>query len=55
MITTTCLLPWGHACRYALLRKRAAYFRRDTKTWIFTFCLPAAFVLVGLLLIQVPA
>ena len=39
--------------RYALLRKRAAYFRRDTKTWVFTFCLPALFVLVGLLLIKV--
>lgn len=37
----------------ALLHKRAAYFRRDTKTWCFTFGLPAIFVLAGLFLIRV--
>ena len=45
-------MAFFHRHMYALLKKRAAYFRRDQKTWIFTFVLPAFFVLIGLFLVK---
>merc|ERR1711871_1278666 len=36
----------------ALLEKRALYFLRDKKAWIFTYIIPFAFLLAGLLIMK---
>ncbi len=36
---------------HAMIVKRALYFSRDTKSWIFSFLLPFVFVLLGMIVI----
>lgn len=36
---------------YAMLVKRYKYFTRDTKTWIYQFVVPVAFVVAGLMIV----
>lgn len=46
-------LFFGHVA--AMLWKRASYFRRDRKAWVFTSILPSVFVLIGLIIFVVAA
>jgi len=45
---------WRYFCRhfYALIVKRAQYFVRDRKAWIFTYIVPFAFMLAGMIILK---
>lgn len=40
---------------YAMLLKRALYFKRDAKSWVFQYIVPALFVLVGVVIMVATA